>query len=134
MDDTRDRAIITAMGRRRGGSRGQRHARLLWQGRTQRLFDPAGLEYELSRVGLRRAEITRLLARSGIPVAVHDCGRGVSWCSGDTATAQWNAAQSDFEDVKGWRPPSDAPGTLPYRAELWRAQTGEDEVIVLRND
>lgn len=122
------------MGRRRGGKGGQQRARWLSQPRGARLFDPAGREYELARVGLRRAEVNRLLDGSGTPVAVHDCGQGVNWWSGDTASAQWTAAQPDFEDVKGWQPPPDAPGVLPYRAELWRALSGEDEVILLRND
>lgn len=122
------------MGRRRGGSRGQQHARLLWQARGERLFDPAGLEYELSRVGLRRAEFTNALQDSELPVAVHNCGEGVNWWTADKARDGWSAVQSDFEDVKGWWPPADAPGALPYRAELWVALNRSGAVLVFRND
>lgn len=121
------------MGKRRGGS-ARSGARWLSQPRGARLFDPAGLEYELSRAGLRRADVTRLLNSTGMPVAVHECGQGVHWCSSDRAAAQWADAQADFEDVMGWRPPADAPGTQPYRAELWKSLSQGAEVVVLRND
>ncbi len=134
VDDAVSACHHLGMGRRRGGSRGQQSARLLWQARGERLFDPAGLEYELSRVGLRRAEFTRVLQDSELPVAVHNCGEGVTWWTADKARDGWSAVQSDFEDVKGWRPPADAPGALPYRAELWRAVDAASAVVVFRND
>lgn len=75
-----------------------------------------------------------MLNASGMPVAVHECGQGVHWCSSDRAPAQWVDAQADFEDVRGWQPPADAPGTQPYRAELWKSLPQSAEVVVLRND
>lgn len=122
------------MGKRRAKSQGQRSARLLWQARGERFFDPAGVEYELSRVGLGRAEFTRALEAGGLPVAVHNCGEGVNWWTADKAREGWSAVQSEFEDVQGWQPPADAPGALPYRAELWRALSRKGEVLLLRND
>lgn len=122
------------MGKRRGGSANRGGARWLSQPRGARLFDPAGLEYEFARAGLRRADVTRLLNGRVMPVAVHECGQGVHWCGSDVAPAQWADAQTDFEDVKGWQPPADAPGAQPYRAELWRSLSQGTEVVVLRND
>lgn len=123
-----------AMGKRRGGPRGQQSARFLWRGRSQRLFDPAGLEYEVSRVGLRRAEFTKVVQDGELPVAVHNCGAGVNWWTADKARDGWSAVAADFEDVKGWQPPADAPGALPYRAELWVALDRSGPVLVFRND
>jgi hypothetical protein len=54
----------------------------LWQARGERLFDPAGLEYELSRVGLRRAEFTSVLQDSDLPVAIQNCGESVNRWAG----------------------------------------------------
>lgn len=62
------------------------------------------------------------------------CGEGVNWWTADKARDGWSAVQSDFEDVKGWHPPANAPGAQPYRAELWVALNKSGAVLVFRND
>ena len=108
-------------------------ARWLWGTRGPRLFDPVGVEYEPLR-GLRRADVLRLVKSGEMPVATHDCGEGVGWKPPNEASAAWASVEADFEDVEEWRPPAGAPGTLPYRAELWRALWGHGQALVLRND
>lgn len=109
-------------------------ARWLWGARRARLFDPVGVEYEPWRVGLSRADILSLLKSGDLPLATHICGGGVTWSPAVAASAGWAAIEADFEDVEGWRPPPGEPGTLQYRAELWRALRGEGQALVLRND
>lgn len=99
-----------------------------------RLFDPAGAEYEPSEVELSRAEVEDLLRTRELAVAVHECGNGVRWHPMAAGRQAWAAVNADFEDVEGWRPPRNAPGAQPYRAEVWRGSTGEGRVLVLRND
>lgn len=122
------------MAKRRNPSGSGAAARWLWGTRGVRLFDPAGAEYEPSRSGLVRSDVVRLVKAGEIPVATHSCGDGVEWLTAEDAATAWASVQADFEDVEGWRPPSDAPGARPYRAELWRATRGHGQALVLRND
>lgn len=122
------------MAKRRLAKESTTAARWLWGTQGARLFDPGALEYEPWRVGLSRAEIVSLLKSGDLPLATHICGGGVTWSPATSASAGWMAIEADFEDVEGWRPPSGEPGTLQYRAELWRALRGERRVLVLRND
>ena len=108
--------------------------RWLWGTRGARLFDPAGVEYEPWRIDLSRAEVLSLLKAGDLPLATHICGGGVTWLPSKEASTGWTAIEADFEDVEGWRPPSGEPGTLQYRAELWRALRGDGQALVLRND
>ncbi|WP_406829558.1 hypothetical protein ABEG17_11195 [Pedococcus sp. KACC 23699] len=118
------------------GRRGMKPAaaRWLWSARGARLFDPAGVEYAPARHGLLRCDVDRLVRARELPLAVHDCGDGVSWNSETVAFIVWSSVQDDFEDVEGWMPPADAPGALPYRAEIWRSAGTDRHVLVLRND
>jgi hypothetical protein len=128
-------ARLASMSRRRPTPARAASARWFWGASGVRLFDPSGVEYEPSRGGLCRADIDRLVKDREVPVAVHSCGGGVSWRPAAEAREAWTAVQADFEDVEEWQPPADAPGTQPYRAELWRASaTADGHVLVFRND
>lgn len=122
------------MAKRRPARDSTTGARWLWGTQGPRLFDPVGVEYEPSRDGLRRADVLRLVKSGEMPVATHDCGEGVAWLPPNEASAAWASVEADFEDVEAWRPLPGAPGTLPYRAELWRALRGHGQALVLRND
>lgn len=99
-----------------------------------RLFDASGAVYEPSEVELSREDIDDLLVTRELPVAVHCCGEGLRWYSAAEGRQAWAAVNADFEDVEDWRPPTKAPGTQPYRGEVWRGSLGEGRVLVLRND
>jgi hypothetical protein len=99
-----------------------------------RLFDPAGLEFEPTQAGLSRETVVRLVNSHEVPVAIHGCGGAVSWRIAAEASVAWRSVSPGFEDVADWRPRTGAPGELPYRAELWRALSGDGRVLVFRND
>jgi hypothetical protein len=96
-----------------------------------RLFSAGGAEFTFADQ-LVRVEIERLLALRELDAVRVECGGGVeSWVGPADARRLWLEVQSDLEDVEGWRPPRGAPGSRPYRAELWRAQDGRHAFVFI---
>jgi len=122
---------------RQRGSQGRgpsKSPRLLWGDTGPRLFDAQGREYSLHARDLPAKEVNRFVRRAQVPFAVKHCGAGVDWFEVPDCAAAWDRIRPDFEDVDDWRPPADAPGAQPYRAELWQAITGRDQVLLLTNE
>lgn len=96
-----------------------------------RLFAADGTEFTFAD-NLERVEVERLLTLKELDAVRVECGGGVqSWVRPASARRLWLDVEADLEDVEGWRPPEDAPGTRPYRAELWRAPDGRHAFVFL---
>ena len=94
-----------------------------------RLFGADGTEYGLVD-RLERIEVERLLEMDELDVVVIQCGAGVErWVGPKEARRVWQQVERDLADVDGWRPPRGAPGTRPYRAELWRSAEGRHLIL-----
>ncbi len=101
--------------------------RLSWDGR---LWDPAGVLYERSVDELARTEALALLRDRNVQVAVAHASRPLRWIEHEGREAVWNQELApNFHDQPNWRPPRDAPGQLPFHAELWTS--GERRVLLL---
>jgi hypothetical protein len=96
-----------------------------------RLFAADGTEFTFADQ-LSRVEVERLLTLQELDAVRVECGGGVeSWVGAADARRLWLDVEPDLEDVEGWRPPGDAPGTRPYRAELWRARDGRHAFVFI---
>lgn len=81
---------------------------------------------------LDRVEVERLLTLQELDAVRVQCGGGVaSWVGPADARRLWLEVEPDLEDIEGWLPPSDAPGSQPYRAELWQAQNGRHAFVFI---
>lgn len=108
--------------------------RMLWGPGGGRLFGPDGTEYRCAESGLPAKEVKRAVRRGQIPFAVKECGCGVEWVTPADSASVWDRVRPDFEDVDEWKPPVDAPGAQPYRASLWKALTGRQQVLLLTDE
>lgn len=108
--------------------------RYLWGPTGARLFDADGHEYAPHTANLPAKEVKRLVRRAQIPFAVRECGASLEWFDVLEVPALWDRIRPDFEDVDDWRPPDNAPGAQPYRAQLWQTITGLDQVLLLTNE
>lgn len=76
----------------------------------------------------------RLLSLGELDAVRVECGGGITeWVGPSEARRVWLDIEADLSDVQGWRPPSEAPGMMPYQAELWRSAEGR-YVIVYVNE
>lgn len=107
--------------------------RWVWARGGTRLFGLGGIEY--LRVGtLDRVEVERLLSLGELDAVQVECGGGITeWVGPSKARRLWLDVEGDLSDVHGWRPPAEAPGIVPYQAELWRSTRGH-HVIVFVNE
>jgi hypothetical protein len=114
--------------------------RYLWARGGDRLFDPAGVEYRGAYTDLTRAEVERCLGEAGTPIAVIECGEGVTFTYGAARTAVWREhvrpAFVDLAEGQGaeGQAADEQGGELPYRAEVWQRVSGSTQVLVFRND
>ena len=107
----------------------------MWSSGGPRLFDPTGQEFRRAAVDLTRADVDQVLTEGRAHVAVVLCGMGVTWAERPQRRAIWEKqVRKDFEDVDGWRPPHDAPGTLPFRAEIWQSTRDDSLALVFTNE
>ncbi len=88
-----------------------------------RLFDDAGQEWARVRNDLSRDEVRHLLAESSVKVGIHrNYGDPLRWVPAELRWQVWRSEiEPEFFDNRNWRPPPGAPGQLPYRALLYRA-------------
>ncbi|HEV7760109.1 MAG TPA: hypothetical protein VGO78_14005 [Acidimicrobiales bacterium] len=114
--------------KRRGGQPSER-GRLSWDGR---LWDRAGRSHVRVVDELDRATVVDLLAAIDVEVAVSACSGPLRWVEPQERMAVWKTELApDFHDQPGWRPPAEAPGQLPFHAELWQS---DDHRVVLFTD
>ncbi len=107
----------------------------MWASGGPRLFDPKGQEFHRATVELTRVDVEQVLTEGLANVAVVLCGAGVTWAEGLQRRAVWEKQVcKDFEDVEGWRPPHNAPGTLPFRAEMWQSNSDGSLALVFINE
>ncbi|HEX7169036.1 MAG TPA: hypothetical protein VF230_18805 [Acidimicrobiales bacterium] len=110
----------------RKGNRAGR-GRLSWDGR---LCDPQGREYTREADDLDRDGARVLLGQRNVQVAISSGGRPLRWLAPGEREPMWRAEIApNFHDEPGWRAPRDAPGQLPFHAELWRS--GDESVLLL---
>lgn len=81
-------------------------------------------------VDLTQAEVEQCLTEPGTPIAVIECGQGVTFTFGAARAALWHDhVHPAFVDV------AEGQGDeLPYRAEVWERLSGSGQVLVFRND
>lgn len=107
--------------------------RWTWAAGGPRLFGSDGVEYHCVS-SLWRVEVERLLTLDELETVTIDCGAGVTqWVGPKDAPRLWLAVERDLDDVVGWRPPPDGPGTRQYEAQLWRSADGH-HIIVFVNE
>ena len=95
------------------------HGRLSWDGR---LWDRSGQVFERSEDELTRSEAEVLLNAPDVQVAISWCNTSLRWLSSDERRQVWlQELVPNFHDTPDWKPPPDAPGQLPFHAELWRS-------------
>lgn len=101
--------------------------RLSWDGR---LWDPSGVLYEREVEELTRSEALALVRDPDIQVAVSHASRPLRWLGPDQPQRVWREELApNFQDEPNWKPPTDAPGQLPFHAELWKS--GARRVVLL---
>jgi hypothetical protein len=101
--------------RRRGSSSA---GRLSWDGR---LWDRAGRVHHRVIEELDRAVVLDLLRADDVEVVVSSGAGLLRWLDRGERMNIWSTELSpQFHDQPDWRPPANAPGQLPYHAELWR--------------
>ena len=93
--------------------------RLSWDGR---LWDPSGVLYEREVEEVTRSEAFALVRDSDIQVAVSHASRPLRWLAPDQRQKGWSEELApNFHDEPNWKPPTGAPGQLPFHAELWKS-------------
>jgi hypothetical protein len=107
------------------------HGRLSWDGR---LWDRSGQVFECSEVELTRNEAEALLNASDVQVAISWCNTALRWLGPHERRRVWlNELAPNFHDTPGWKPPADAPGQLPFHAEIWRSG-GKSVLLITDRD
>ncbi len=101
--------------------------RLSWDGR---LWDPAGVLYQRTVDELPRSQALALLRDSKVQVAVSHASGPLRWIEHERRETIWSQELApNFHDEPNWRPPRDAPGQLPFHAEL--RTSGERRVLLV---
>ena len=105
------------MAKSKGKSSGS--GRLSWDGR---LWDPSGVQYEREVEELTRSEVFDFVRDANIQVAISHGSRPLRWLAPDQRQRVWREELApNFHDEPNWKPPTGAPGQLPFHAELWKS-------------
>jgi hypothetical protein len=86
--------------------------------------------YERSVDELTRTQAADLVRDQQVQVAISLGAGPLRWLDSSERGAVWRQdIAPNFCDEPGWKPPANAPGQLPFHAELWRS--GEQQVLLV---
>lgn len=92
-----------------------------------RLWDRTGREWSVARDGLDRETTARLYADPHVPVAVAEGAGAPDWVDAADRERRWKELEPRTFG-SDWKPPRDAPGSLPFEALQFRS--GDDLLLL----
>jgi hypothetical protein len=97
-----------------------------------RLWDREGRLWTLARDDVDHESAARLYRDPTVPVAVAEGAGGLDWVDPAERRRRWTEELEPRTFDADWRPPRDAPGSLPFEALEFRS--GDDRLLLFVDD